>query len=340
MVVEISAEEFVSLSESCPVVDVRSPGEFSQGHVSGAVNIPLFSDEERATVGTLYIKTGKDHAILKGIDLALDHLEDYLARLSSIAPPGRILLHCWRGGMRSMTMAHLFSAAGYDVRLLKGGYKAYRQFIRAELAVPRNVWILGGFTGSRKTEILKILAQNYQFIDLEGLANHKGSVFGAFGQLPQPSNEQFENDLFIEWNRLDPDKPVLMEDESRMIGRVTLPEPVYNSISTAPLIRIIVEKSVRIEHLVNSYAVFDKAMIADAIEKIRLRMGGDRANEALSALEHDDFRCIADIALTYYDKAYAHAIERRPGMEIYELDLPGSDIQEHARQIIDLLEKS
>jgi tRNA 2-selenouridine synthase len=270
------------------------------------------------------------------LDIALTKIDSYLSSIRKISDPGKILVHCWRGGLRSATMAEVFDKAGYEVGILKGGYKAYRQFIRTQLAAPRSVIVLGGYTGSGKTEILRSMSSlGAHVIDLEGLAHHKGSVFGSLGELPQPTNEQFENDLYDQWKKLPPDEPVWLEDESRMIGRVTLPEPVYLKILQSPMVKIDVEKNIRIQNLVNGYAGFEKSLLAEAINRISRCVGGDKAKSALSALDECDFHAVAGIVLSYYDKAYRFAVERRPGRRILEVPVKSYDVHQIAEMILD-----
>jgi tRNA 2-selenouridine synthase len=336
MISFIEPQEFSGLTSDFPLIDVRAPGEYAQGHLSGAFNIPLYDDEERALIGTLYVKTGRDQAVIKGLDIALPKINGYLSSIKKISGSKTVLMYCWRGGLRSANMAEVFNMAGYDVLVLKGGYKACRSFIRNELSKPQPVVILGGYTGSGKTTLLKILAENgEQIIDLEALANHKGSVFGALGQLAQPTNEQFENEFFSKWNCLDPGRPVWMEDESRMIGRVTLPDPLVETISQAAMVRINVEKSTRICHLVEEYSKFDKPLLTAAIQRISQRMGGERTSLALKALEKNDFSIVAEIALSYYDKAYQFAVDHRKGKAIQEISITGEIITQVAEMVIE-----
>ncbi len=335
MIRTIQPINFPVKATSCPVIDARSPGEYTQGHIPGAINIPLFNDEERALVGTLYVKTGHVDAILKGLDIALPKVDDYLSSLSAVQPGGGIFLHCWRGGLRSALMAEVFSKAGYDVNLLEGGYKGYRQFIRERLSDPANVIVLGGFTGSGKTEILHAIAdRGEQVIDLERLACHKGSVFGAMGQPPQPTNEQFENDLFAHWAEVDFGRPVWLEDESRMIGRVTMADPVVAHISNGLLIRVELDKTIRIQRLVQEYAGFDKLILGEAILKIGERLGGTRTRDALEALKNGRFGEVAAIVLAYYDKAYQFSVARRKNNSVYEISVSGTDANLDAGRII------
>lgn len=337
MVPVVEPKDFIGCHAFKAVVDVRSPGEFTQGHISGAINVPLFSDAERAVIGTLYVKTGKDEAIIKGLDIALPQTKDYIEAVRDLPKDADILVHCWRGGLRSAMMAGVFSRAGYKVTLLAGGYKAYRREIRRELARPQPVLVLGGYTGSGKTGILTALERlGRQVIDLEGLACHKGSVFGALGQTPQPTNEQFENDLFQRWNRLDRSKPVWLEDESRMIGNITLPDPVIARILQSKMVRIRVDRNQRIERLVRDYACFEKTLLSDAIHRTRTRMGGTEMKMALDALDAGDFHTVADLMLQYYDKAYQFAVNRRSGA-IFEVGAGGNDPDEDARTILEFV---
>ncbi len=341
MIRPIEPTSFLAQAARMPVIDVRSPGEYAQGHVPGAINIPVFDDDERAMVGTLYVRSGKDEAILKGLDVALPKTGMYIRSAREIpAFGGEILVHCWRGGLRSVLMAEVFSKAGYDVYLLAGGYKAYRRFIREGLARPARIMVLGGFTGSGKTELLHAIAcRGEQVIDLEGLACHKGSVFGALGQPPQPTNEQFENDLYARWSEIDPSRFVWIEDESRMIGRLTLPDPVVAHIASSRLLKVVMDPEIRIKRLVKEYAAFDKQQLADAINRIAERLGGARTREAINALDNNQFHVVAAIALAYYDKAYLFSTLRREQKHVHEIQISGEDIEADASKIIDFAYK-
>jgi tRNA 2-selenouridine synthase len=190
---KISTGKFLELAENTPVCDVRSPSEFSSGHIPGAVNIPLFSDAERAAVGIRYKKEGRIPAILEGLKRSAPLMTEKLSKALSAAHSGKLLVYCWRGGMRSEAMAWLFSLGDIETEVLEGGYKAYRNYILDRLSEKRKMIVLGGLTGSSKTHIIRHLkSTGHQIIDLEGLANHKGSAFGALGEFPQPSTEHFE----------------------------------------------------------------------------------------------------------------------------------------------------
>jgi tRNA 2-selenouridine synthase len=340
MIRPIEPTSFVQQSTRFPVIDVRSPGEYCQGHVPGAVSIPLFDDAERAIVGTLYVQSGREDAILCGLDLALPKTGWYIDSLRETTPPGKILIYCWRGGLRSAMMAEVFSNAGYEVALLTGGYKAYRRFIREDLARPARIIVLGGFTGSGKTALLQaIAAKGEQVLDLEGLASHKGSVFGALGQPAQPTNEQFENNLHNRWAELDLSRIVWVEDESRMIGRVTLPDPLIEHIAGSMLIRAHLDIETRVNRLVTEYSTFDKLLLRDAIQKISERLGGAKTKEAITALENNQFEAVASIVLAYYDKAYLFSMDRRKNKNVHDILISGEDLEADAMRIIELSNK-
>ncbi len=338
MIIKSEAKTFLELEPEYPFVDVRSPSEFAFGHIPGAFNLPLFSDDERAVIGTLFQKQGKDAAIVKGLNIALPKVFHYVDLLKNMIPGTKVAIHCWRGGMRSELMAEVFNKAGYKVSILEGGYKAYRQFIREALSSVAEIMVLGGYTGCGKTEILSSLAGlGEQVIDLESLACHKGSVFGALGQGSQPTNEQFENDLHRIWSGMDPARRIWLEDESRSIGKVALPPPVFEQISRAKMVKVGVDRNIRIARLVSEYSLFDKELLAEALFRIREGLGGARYQYAMKSLEESDFSSVADSVLEYYDKAYQKAIDKRENKEILTIALQGSSPSSHAEAILELL---
>jgi tRNA 2-selenouridine synthase len=305
MIHNLRISDFVAKTDSC-IVDVRSPSEFRQGHIPGAISLPLFNDAERAKVGTLYKQVGKEEAILKGLELIGPRMCALVKEAYELTGNSRkIRVYCWRGGMRSASMAWLFNMAGIEVELLTGGYKAWRNYIVQLLEKPLQYLVLGGYTGSGKTEILYSLKESgSQIIDLEGLANHKGSSFGAIGMNPQPTQEYFENLLAMEIFQKDSNKVVWIEDESRMIGKIVLPELFWTKKNTSQVIFLEVEKAERIERLLKDYSVCDPEILREAVLRIQKKLGGVRTKEAMEALDLNDLRTVADITLFYYDKAY------------------------------------
>lgn len=310
--VTIETKEFLERSFEVPVLDVRSPKEFLQGHIPGAFSFPLFSDEERAIVGTTYTHQSKDAAILKGLEIVGPKLELFVKRALELAPRKEVLVHCWRGGMRSEAMAWLLQFAGIKAFVLNGGYKAYRQYTRQSFLEGPPVIILGGMTGSGKTEILQYLSsRGEQVVDLEQLANHKGSAFGALGQENQPSNEQFENELAAKWLRLDPEKPVWIEDESRNVGKVIIPDPLFEKMCRARIIFVDVPFEERVTRLAKEYGEFDTEQLIAIVFKISKRIGGDIANAAISSLKEGETKEAVSVILKYYDKTYQYGLSKR-----------------------------
>jgi len=308
---------FLQLSLQIPIIDVRAPEEYLQGHIPGAINLPLFDDDERAAVGITYTRTGRDAAMLKGLEISGPKLQDFVRQAKKITSTGELLLHCWRGGMRSEAMAWLFTFSGIKTTVLEGGYKAYRRYIRQSFTNGQQVLVLGGMTGSGKTETLKHLSSlGEQVLDLEALAHHKGSAFGALGQADQPTNEQFENDLAHQWLALDSRKPVWIEDESRNIGKVIIPEQLFIKMSTAPLAFIDIPFEIRVERLMKEYGGFDAAMLSSLIDRISKRIGGDIANSAKISLRQGDIKNAVSIVLAYYDKTYQYGISKRDKSKI------------------------
>ncbi len=335
MAKKLTIEEFLPLTDRLPLVDVRSPKEYAQGHVPGAVNIPLFDNEERAKVGIRYKQGGKENAVQLGLEIAGPKLADFVKQAHKIAPKKEILVHCWRGGMRSGSMAWLFETAGMKAYTLEGGYKAYRHYIRAAFSNPVKLFVLGGYTGSGKTDVLKAMEKSgEQFLDIEGIAHHKGSVFGPLGQEPQPTNEQFENNLADAWRKFDFDRPVWVEDESRHLGFCGIPDPLFQQMRQAPLVKMMVPKTEREKRLVREYGDFEHHALLEQLVKIRERLGGQHLNEAIQALENDDLLTVASLTLRYYDKAYAHGASQRPQENIFELNVPDDNPQVTANMIL------
>ncbi|GAB3576165.1 tRNA 2-selenouridine(34) synthase MnmH [Spirosoma luteolum] len=333
---QLPIDEFLQLAQHLPVIDVRSPGEYNHAHLPGAVNIPLFDNDERAQVGTKYKNAGKDAAVLLGLSLVGPKLADFVKASKKLNPRQKeVLVHCWRGGMRSGSFAWLLNTAGITARTLVGGYKAYRNAVLAAFAEPRTLLILGGKTGSGKTDILHELArQGEQIIDLEQLAHHKGSSYGAIGQQPQPSTEQFENQLYAHWRQCDPTRRIWLEDESRSVGSCFIPMPLWLQMRAAPVAFVDVPKPVRVERLVREYTGIDHELLVEATERIRRRLGGKVTQEALDALTRQDYATVADLTLDYYDKAYLHGLSQRDQATVHPLPLTGDDPVQTAQQLI------
>jgi tRNA 2-selenouridine synthase len=334
MLTLLEPDDFLEAAARFSVLDVRTPSEFAKGHIPGAFNLPLFSDEERAVVGTLYTKKGRSEAVLKGLDLIGPKLASFVEQAKELGGQKRVLVHCWRGGMRSSSMAWLLNTAGIKASVLRGGYKAYRERFRNLLQTePWQFFVVGGPTGSGKTDVLHSLSNlGEQVLDLEGLAHHKGSAFGALGQDQQPTTEQFENDLHAIFCTFTPDRPVWVEGESSSIGHVFVPEGLFALMQSAPLIMFELSREQRVKRLVKEYGCFDTGLLRESVLKIKKRMGGLLTQEALEALEHGDYKRVAEITLVYYDKGYAHSLARR-NLPAFSLETSIDDPGDSARQL-------
>lgn len=300
-----------------PILDVRAPVEYAQGHIPGAISLPLFTDEERARIGTMYKQVSPDKAVLLGLDFFGPKLRTLAEQARRLAPGQEVRLHCWRGGMRSGAVQWLLELAGLHVNLLDKGYKDYRRWVLAELDGPRQLRVLGGPTGSGKTAVLHALAaQGQPVLDLERLAHHQGSAFGGLGHPPQPTQEQFENNLAAALAALPTDQPIWVEDESRTIGSVHLPATLYAYLQAAPLLVLAVPRAARVAYLAADYGRYDAGALANAVLKLRKRLGGLVTREALGAIAEDDIPKMVELVLGYYDKTYAYGLEGRNGVVV------------------------
>ncbi|HZV71522.1 MAG TPA: tRNA 2-selenouridine(34) synthase MnmH [Saprospiraceae bacterium] len=309
----VRIDEVLPDIENWLIIDVRSPLEFLAGHIPGAVNIPLFSDEERARVGTLYKQVSPETAMKEGLQIAGSKMNLLLEQAAPFLRNSKkqTLIHCWRGGKRSEAVRWLFSFSGITSVKLEGGYKSFRNSALSFFnLIPNELRILGGFTGSGKTEILnELAARGHQVIDLENLAHHKGSAFGSIGQKEQPSNEQFENNLFKAFLSLDPTKPIWLENESKSIGKVYVPDGLWKRMKDSMLYNIEVDKETRLDRILKDYADPSSGeMLKESFDKIYDRLGGLEHKNAIQALAGGDLRLAASIALRYYDKAYAFQV--------------------------------
>jgi tRNA 2-selenouridine synthase len=309
---KLSVEDFLAVSDRLPLFDVRSPLEYERGHISGAINLPLFEDLERAEIGTLYHRKGQEEALRKGLAIAGDKMNVYIDKVKAATNSIEILLYCWRGGMRSASLAWLFELAGFKVDILEGGYKAFRNHLLTSFSKTIKLMIIGGMTGSGKTELLGMLRdQGEQVLDLEAMAVHRGSAFGHIGLPKQPSPQQFENNLFDHWRKLDFSKTIWIEDESQCIGKVFIPSPLWQQMITCPVVSIEVPFTQRIERLVRDYTDTGKSVLLDAFSHIERRIGSANMALANNSIQNNDYFTAAEIALKYYDKAYKHNLKKR-----------------------------
>ena len=334
----IKIQEFIEFSKDLPVIDVRTPAEFSDGHITGAINIPIFSNEERAVVGTKYKQESRDTAMAKALEYIAERTDHYLDELQRLVPSQEICIYCWRGGFRSEGMGQLFQTVGEKVYRLDGGYRAYRNFVLDSFKQKYKLIVIGGMTGSGKTEILEEIGKtNEQMLDLEGIANHKGSAFGALGQADQPTTQQFENDLAAQLNKFDFQQNIWLEDESRMIGRVKIPDDLFIQIRNTTVIKIEVSKDNRINRLIKDYANFNKDELINSINNISRRLGGLNTRLAIEAIEAEDYYKATDIILDYYDKTYTYGLSKREGQAVLPLKLDGNNQRINAEKVIEFV---
>ncbi len=310
-------DEFLKREITFPLLDVRSPGEFHQAHIPGAQSLPLFSDEERAIIGTAYKQKSRAIAVDEGLKFfssSMQSIREHALKLAKMFDkdhtPSVFYLYCWRGGMRSEAVAWLLNLYGYKIYVLQGGYKSFRRWAITQFEKERDYKIIGGFTGSGKTELLSRLNEGGQnTIDLEQLANHKGSSFGTLGMPPQPSQEMFENLLALELGMKQTEgKPIWLEDESRHIGRVHIPDPLWQKMRKSDLYFMEIPASERLDYIVKQYGKFKKNDLKEAILRIQKRLGGLETKNTLQFLEQGNIKACFEILLRYYDKLYQHSL--------------------------------
>jgi tRNA 2-selenouridine synthase len=335
----ISIQEFFKLRQSLPIVDVRSEGEFEGGHIINAVNIPLLNNSERVAVGTDYKQKGQQEAIKTGFRLVGPRLLEIINAAETAATANELIVHCWRGGMRSSNFCQFVGMAGIKTHQLRGGYKAYRNEVLQSISKPFPFIVIGGCTGSGKTEILQALKmEGEQVIDLEGLAHHKGSSFGGLMQPPQPTTEQFENNLFEEIVKLDVTKRIWIEDESIAIGKVFLPQPLWKALRVSPIVEIILDKALRVKRLVNEYGNANQDEFLHSMERITKKLGGQNFKLAKECLLKGEMDTVIEILLTcYYDKAYRNGLESNKQRVKSSLAWDGIDTQKIVRELITLI---
>ncbi len=314
MIKVLEIEDFLKLGDAVPLLDARSESEFIQGHLPGSLNQPILNNEHRKIIGTLYKQSGKEAAVMKGFQLVGPLFYPIFKSIRKQAIEKKLAVYCWRGGMRSNILAWMMHLADYEVYLLKGGYKAWRGLVHASFEKPFCFTVLSGKTGVGKTAVLKELeAAGEQVLDLEGLANHRGSAFGHLGMPPQPSVEHFENLIGEQLLRFDVDKPVWIENESRFVGKVRVPDILYQQILQKPLISIEMDLSTRKERIWAEYGAMPLEGLIEATENLVKKLGGDRMKLACNSLLEGDQNTWLDILLHYYDKTYDHSIQLRQG---------------------------
>ena len=340
MITQLNIQEFLNQSTGHLTLDVRSEGEYDYGHIIHATNLPLFNNEERKIIGTAYKQQGKNEAILLGLDCVGKRMSEFVRFVQPKISGNKVFVHCWRGGMRSGSMAWLLNLFGYEVHVLKGGYKAYRQYVLGLIGSKFKLVVIGGKTGSGKTDVLQMLKKKgEQVIDLEALANHKGSAFGALGLPAQPSTEHFENLLAEELKTLDINKRLWVEDESKSVGRVFLDLNLWRNICASPVIVLELPVEVRLQRLVRDYGEQQMDGLEQAITNIKRRLGNEQWKNAIDALHAKDFTQAARITLYYYDKAYEKALAMKETKEVWRYTFDTDDMETMAQTLIDAVQE-
>jgi len=319
-----------------PLIDVRTPAEYEQGHIPGAVNIPLFSNEERAEVGTIYKQVSPNKAYDVAYKFVEPKLDDFVRQARRVASSRNAAVYCWRGGMRSRSFAEHLAGSGFTgIKVIEDGYKGFRRHALESFDAESGLVVLGGYTGSGKSRLLELMKrEGHQVIDLEQLAHHRGSAFGGIGQAPQPTTEHFANLLYWEWRLLDHSKPIWVEDESMNIGKVNLPENFFKKLREVNVYFLDIPREQRAEFLVKEYAGLDSGKLAAAIGRISKRLGGVRTKESLEALERGDYYTTALITLEYYDKTYLKGLRQRDRSGVIVIESDKVDAAENARLLL------
>ncbi len=294
------------------LLDARSPAEHAQGEIPGSFNLPLLNDEERAKVGKMYKKKGQQEAVLLGYELVGPRFAQIVREALDAVGEGCAKIYCWRGGLRSNTLASILSTAGIPSVVLRGGYKSFRRACLNLLEEKKKIHVLGGLTGCGKTDLLrKKGAEGEQVLDLESLANHRGSSYGGIGMPPQPTTEQFENLIAMKWASFDDERPVWIEDESFLVGNCRVPKKLYDAMQKAPF--FLVEKSLeeRIAIIERDYGNGPKEELIAATRRIGKRLGSERMLAAIAHIEAGNIRDWILLVLEYYDKAYQRAMQKK-----------------------------
>ncbi len=314
-----------------PLIDVRSPGEYYKGHMPNSINIPLFDNDERSIIGTIYKKEGRKKAVIKGIkffekkmELLLDNLFMSIDSYKTITKKNNdelfIRIYCSRGGMRSQSIAWLLEKFKLNLVTLNGGYKMYRRWVLNSFSKKMNIVVIGGKTGTGKTRLLSLLEKyKYQTIDLEGFACHRGSTFGGLGMKEQPSNEKFENMIAEKLNSFRCSNNIFVEAESSNIGKCKIPHEFFNQMKNSRRIEIIRSESNRLHELIDTYSVFKKEELKESVLRIKKRLGPQRTKIALESINNEKWDLVCRSVLDYYDRCYEYEKVGKSNIKILNL---------------------
>lgn len=320
---KLTITTFIDLYQHYPIIDVRSEQEYEHAHIPGAVSLPLFSNEERKVVGTIYKQQSREAAIKKGLEFFGPKMKDIIVFVEKLLTAKNIdtkilVIHCWRGGMRSAAIAWLLDLYGFKIYTIIGGYQAYRNWVLDQFKIDWKFNILGGYTGSGKTIILQEFKElKIPFIDLEGIAGHKGSAFGRIGLPPQQSCEMFENTLAKELEKnslLYPNQNIWLEDESQRIGAVSIPHNLWLTIRNQNVFFIKIPFEQRLEYIVETYGKLNIEELKEAVLRIKKKLGGLEMKITIENLEKENIKEAFRILLQYYDKLYQKALDQRENL--------------------------
>lgn len=316
---KLAIDDFLQLAKEHTVIDVRSPGEYSHAHIPGALSLPLFNDEERKVVGTAYKQQSRETAIKIGLDYygskmrtMVEQVEQWLRDKQDKT----VLVHCWRGGMRSAGVAWLLDLYGFKVYTLVGGYKAFRTKVLGEFSKPYQFRIIGGYTGSGKTEVLHKMSGS--IVDLEAIAGHRGSAFGAVEGVEQPSQEMFENRLALQLIQHQ-QETIWLEDESQRVGHVNIPHELWRQMRASQVYFLDVPFEKRLQYIVDGYGKKDKDKLVSAIMRIQKRLGPLETKTAINHLLEDNISDCFAILLKYYDKQYKKGLQERKPVQVHTI---------------------
>ena len=335
-------EKFRSLNGL--LIDVRSPSEYYKGHMPNSINVPLFDNDERSIIGTIYKKEGKEKAVIEGLKFFEKKLEFLLDNLFMKIHSQKIIsesnnnesfirIYCSRGGMRSQSISWLLEKYKFNPITLAGGYKTYRKWILNCFSIKWKIIIIGGKTGTGKTRLLSLLEKyKYQTIDLEGFACHRGSTFGSLGMPKQPSNEQFENLIAEKLYSFKNFNNIFVEAESSNIGKCKIPHEFFNQMKTSRRIEILRSESNRLDELIDTYSVFNKEELQESVLRIKKRLGPQRTKTALESINNEKWDLVCKSVLDYYDRCYEY--EKVGKENITTLDLTDKKYDE---KILDLI---
>ncbi len=297
--------DFLLKSKNELLIDVRAPIEYSNGHIAHAINLPLFEDSERAEIGTLYKNHGKDIAVTRGLEIVSPKMVEFINYVKTLTTNKRVFIYCFRGGMRSSSFAWLMNTAGLEAMILDGGYKSFRNELITYFQKNKKIILLGGKTGSGKTEVLKNLKQKaIQTVDLEFHAHHKGSAFGSINELLQNPQQVFDSDLFNAFQSLDQDQNIVLEDESQTIGSNKIPHGLWLQMLKAPIIKLEIPFELRVQKLVKDYSTSKIDDLKICVLKISSKLGPLNTKLCLHHLSEGNLSDVARLSLLHYDKSY------------------------------------